>query len=76
MTDAELQCEKLSMQKELLNLQSVVGRPSNKGDKDLVRPLYDRYRELKRAIVRNSSVSDFTYYFSIFVNTHFFFRKT
>lgn len=38
----QLQDEKLAVQKALLQHESVFGRPSNKRDKDLMRPLYDR----------------------------------
>ncbi|XP_059477326.1 protein FAM13A [Neocloeon triangulifer] len=49
----ELQAEKVSLQKALLHLESLHGRPSTKGDRDLVRPLYDRYRSLKRLVIRS-----------------------
>lgn len=42
--------EKTAMQKALLYLESLHGRPSAKEERDLVRPLYDKYRTLKRLI--------------------------
>lgn len=48
--------EKTAVQKALLYLESVHGRPSNKEDKDAARPLYDRYRLLKRSLARMNAV--------------------
>lgn len=59
MTSDELMEEKVAVQKALLYLQSVHGRPNNKEDKDLVRPLYDRYRTLKRMVARLTMVRFF-----------------
>lgn len=53
----QLQDEKLAVQKALLQHESVFGRPSNKRDKDLMRPLYDRYRNIKRKLAMSSSES-------------------
>lgn len=33
-----------------------VGRPYSKEERDLARPLYDRYRQIKRLLNRNSSM--------------------
>ncbi|CAB3364254.1 Hypothetical predicted protein [Cloeon dipterum] len=49
----QLLSEKVALQKALLHLESLHGRPSTKGDRDLVRPLYDRYRSLKRLVIRS-----------------------
>jgi hypothetical protein len=49
--------EKLAVQKALLYLEGIFGRPVTRGDRDLVRPLYDRYRALKRLIIRSGPVS-------------------
>lgn len=46
--------EKVAVQKALLHLEDMYGRPVTKGDRDLVRPLYDRYRTLKRMVVRTA----------------------
>uniref|UniRef100_A0A2R5L530 Putative gtpase-activator protein n=2 Tax=Ornithodoros turicata TaxID=34597 RepID=A0A2R5L530_9ACAR len=40
--------EKLAIQKALLRFESVHGRPSRRADRNLMRPLYDRYRSIKR----------------------------
>ncbi|KAK9745064.1 hypothetical protein QE152_g7228 [Popillia japonica] len=50
MTNDQLVEEKIAVQKALLYLESMHGRPSNKEDRDLVRPIYDRYRQLKRLV--------------------------
>ncbi|XP_046393788.1 protein FAM13A isoform X2 [Ischnura elegans] len=49
----QLQEEKLALQKALLHLESLHGRPSSREERDLVRPLYDRYRMLKRMVIRS-----------------------
>lgn len=45
--------EKVAVQKALLHFEGIYGRPSSKEDRDLVRPLYDRYRTLKRMVARS-----------------------
>ncbi|KAJ4439036.1 hypothetical protein ANN_14992, partial [Periplaneta americana] len=45
--------EKVAVQKALLYLEGIFGRPVTRGDRDMVRPLYDRYRALKRLVVRS-----------------------
>lgn len=54
MTSEQLMDEKVAMQKALLFLESIHGRPQIKQDRDLVRPFYDRYRILKRMVAKNS----------------------
>lgn len=49
--------EKVAVQKALLHMEEIFGRPVSKGDRDLVRPLYDRYRALKRLVIRSGAVS-------------------
>lgn len=49
--------EKVAVQKALLHFEGIYGRPSSKEDRDLVRPLYDRYRTLKRMVARSGMVS-------------------
>ena len=51
--------EKVAVQKALLCLEGIFGRPVTRGDRDLVRPLYDRYRALKRLVIRSGPVSNF-----------------
>ncbi|XP_048581616.1 protein FAM13B isoform X3 [Nematostella vectensis] len=51
--------EKLAVQKALLQHESVFGRPTSKKDKDIMRPLYDRYRMIKRNLaIHQSAASD------------------
>lgn len=57
MNHEQLMEEKVAMQKALLFLESLHGRPSNREDRDLVRPLYDKYRTLKRMIAKTQLVS-------------------
>lgn len=52
MTALELQDEKCVMQRQLLVLEKRHGRPSSKAEKDIVRPLYERYRAIKRCSVK------------------------
>ncbi|XP_046554749.1 protein FAM13A-like isoform X2 [Haliotis rubra] len=47
--------EKLAVQKALLHFESIHGRPSSKNEKDLMRPLYDRYRSIKRLLAKPTS---------------------
>ncbi|EZA59110.1 hypothetical protein X777_15751 [Ooceraea biroi] len=44
--------EKTAVQKALLHIENVFGRPVSKEDRTVVRPLYDRYRTLKRLLIR------------------------
>ncbi|KAL3875584.1 hypothetical protein ACJMK2_033522 [Sinanodonta woodiana] len=52
MTRDQVQEEKLSVQKALLHFEEIHGRPKTKDEKSLMRPLYDRYRTIKRLIAR------------------------
>ncbi|XP_021354807.1 protein FAM13B-like isoform X3 [Mizuhopecten yessoensis] len=58
MSREQVQDEKLSVQKALLHFESIHGRPRTKDDKDLMRPLYDRYRTIKRLLIKPSSPRD------------------
>ncbi|XP_025991987.1 protein FAM13A isoform X3 [Solenopsis invicta] len=44
--------EKTAVQKALLHIENTFGRPVSKEDRTVVRPLYDRYRTLKRLLIR------------------------
>jgi len=55
MTVDQLRDEKLSVQKALLQYENLHGRPTTKDDKTLMRPLYDRYRKIKRMIATGRS---------------------
>lgn len=61
MSPEELAAEKLAMQKALLLLEKICGRATSKQDREIVRPLYDRYRTLKRIVARAASVSTFCF---------------
>jgi len=50
MSSNQLKDEKLAVQKALLMYENQHGRPTSKEDKTLMRPLYDRYRKIKRLI--------------------------
>ncbi|XP_059616191.1 protein FAM13A isoform X2 [Phlebotomus argentipes] len=50
----QLMQEKTSIQRGLLYLESIFGRPSSREERDLARPLYDRYRQVKRMLNRSS----------------------
>ncbi|KAK5646095.1 hypothetical protein RI129_004559 [Pyrocoelia pectoralis] len=54
MTNEQIIDEKVAIQKALLYLEYLHGRPNTKEDRDLVRPLYDRYRTLKRMMAKIS----------------------
>ncbi|GFT37282.1 protein FAM13A [Nephila pilipes] len=54
MTNDQVRDEKVAIQKALLHLESVHGKPYTKGERESIRPLYDRYRNVKK-IVRSSS---------------------
>ncbi|XP_053197811.1 protein FAM13C-like [Scomber japonicus] len=50
MTQAQMVMEKITLQKCLLYFESVHGRPGTKQEKNLVKPLYDRYQLIKRLL--------------------------
>ncbi|XP_063870369.1 protein FAM13A-like isoform X14 [Scylla paramamosain] len=52
MNCTEMQDEKTALQKALLYYESLHGRPTTREDRDLARPLYDRYRQVKRIVMR------------------------
>jgi len=53
LSSQEVLDEKLAVQRALLYVESMHGRPASYRHKDLLRPLYDRYRLLKRMVVRS-----------------------
>ncbi|KAK2725789.1 protein FAM13B-like isoform X2 [Artemia franciscana] len=53
MTREQLVDEKERLQTALLHLETTHGRPLLRNDKEMVKPLYDRYRLLKRLIIRS-----------------------
>ncbi|XP_014248893.1 protein FAM13A isoform X2 [Cimex lectularius] len=54
MTHDQLVEEKVAIQKVLLQLEASFGRPSSKEERDMVRNLYDRYRTVKRILLRHA----------------------
>lgn len=50
--------EKTAVQKALLHIENTFGRPVSKEDRAVVRPLYDKYRTLKRLLIRAGVVSN------------------
>lgn len=57
MTPDQLVEEKTSVQRALLYFESLFGRPGTPDERDAARPLYDRYRLLKRLVSRNNSIT-------------------
>lgn len=57
LTYEQLVDEKTAVQKALLHIEDVFGRPVSKEDRTVVRPLYDKYRTLKRLLIRAGAVS-------------------
>lgn len=49
--------EKTAVQRGLLYLESLFGRPNTREERDAARPLYDRYRMIKRLANRNNSLT-------------------
>lgn len=49
--------EKTAVQHGLLYFESLYGRPATKEERDAARPLYDRYRLLKRMVTRTITLS-------------------
>ncbi|KAG4066939.1 hypothetical protein HA402_007687 [Bradysia odoriphaga] len=49
--------EKTAIQRGLLYIESLFGRPNTREERDAVRSLYDRYRIIKRTINRSATVS-------------------
>ncbi|XP_029649501.1 protein FAM13A isoform X2 [Octopus sinensis] len=60
MSRDEIQEEKLAIQKSLLHFEGIHGRPSSKISKDLMRPLYNHYRLVKRMLAKPASPRDTT----------------
>lgn len=53
----QLMDEKVAVQKALLHIENVFGRAVSEQDRAIVRPLYDKYRTLKRNLIRAGAVS-------------------
>ncbi|XP_061564518.1 protein FAM13A-like [Cololabis saira] len=57
MTQAQLVMEKINLQKCLLYFESVHGRLGSKRERNLVKPLYDRYQMIKRLLCASPSIA-------------------
>ncbi|XP_063194030.1 protein FAM13C isoform X4 [Chroicocephalus ridibundus] len=57
MTKKQMALEKISLQKCLLYVESIHGRPVTKQEKSLMKPLYDRYRIIKKLLAAPSLIT-------------------
>ncbi|XP_048385379.2 protein FAM13A isoform X3 [Stegostoma tigrinum] len=56
MTRDEIASEKVALQKGLLYYESIHGRPVAKAERQIMKPLYDRYRLLKQILARATAI--------------------
>ncbi|XP_061737035.1 protein FAM13A isoform X1 [Nerophis ophidion] len=56
MTREQFGAEKLALQKALLHYESIHGRPVTKSERQIMKPLYDRYRLVKQILCRASTI--------------------
>ncbi|KAM4807525.1 protein FAM13A-like [Rhinophrynus dorsalis] len=56
MTRDQLAAEKVSLQKALLYYESIHGRPVTKNERQVMKPLYDRYRLFKQILYRTNTI--------------------
>ncbi|KAM3937411.1 protein FAM13A isoform 2-T2 [Leptodactylus fuscus] len=56
MTRDQIAAEKVSLQKALLYYESIHGRPITKGERQVMKPLYDRYRLFKQILYRANTI--------------------
>uniref|UniRef100_A0A7N6A9B4 FAM13A-like domain-containing protein n=1 Tax=Anabas testudineus TaxID=64144 RepID=A0A7N6A9B4_ANATE len=61
MTQAQMVLEKITLQKCLLYFESLHGRPGTKQEKNLVKPLYDRYQMIKRLLCASPTFTTIYY---------------
>ncbi|KAJ8254988.1 hypothetical protein GJAV_G00199650 [Gymnothorax javanicus] len=54
MSKDQLSCEKTALQKNLLQYEGLHGRPVTREERLMVKPLYDRYRQVKQMLTRVS----------------------
>lgn len=57
LTPNQLVQEKAAVQRCLLYLESLFGRPGTREERDVARNLYDRYRIIKRMVIRSAAMS-------------------
>ncbi|XP_026062029.1 protein FAM13A-like isoform X2 [Carassius auratus] len=56
MTREQIGTEKVALQKALLHYESIHGRPITKNERQVMKPLYDRYRLIKQILCRASAI--------------------
>ncbi|KAG7459025.1 hypothetical protein MATL_G00226830 [Megalops atlanticus] len=56
MTREQIAAEKLALQKTLLHYEGIHGRPVTKNERQIMKPLYDRYRLVKQILCRASTI--------------------
>uniref|UniRef100_A0A669E4C2 Family with sequence similarity 13 member A n=1 Tax=Oreochromis niloticus TaxID=8128 RepID=A0A669E4C2_ORENI len=56
MTREQIAAEKVALQKALLYYESIHGRPMTKSERQIMKPLYDRYRLVKQILCRASTI--------------------
>ncbi|XP_066488215.1 protein FAM13A isoform X3 [Tiliqua scincoides] len=56
MTRDQIAAEKVALQKSLLYYESIHGRPVTKHERQVMKPLYDRYRLVKQILSRANSI--------------------
>ncbi|XP_035273923.1 protein FAM13A isoform X3 [Anguilla anguilla] len=56
MTREQIGAEKVALQKALLHYENIHGRPVTKTERDIMKPLYDRYRLVKQILCRASTI--------------------
>uniref|UniRef100_A0A7N8WJ82 Family with sequence similarity 13 member A n=1 Tax=Mastacembelus armatus TaxID=205130 RepID=A0A7N8WJ82_9TELE len=56
MTREQIAAEKVALQKALLYYESIHGRPVTKSERQIMKPLYDRYRLVKQILCRASNI--------------------
>uniref|UniRef100_A0A8C5EL68 Rho-GAP domain-containing protein n=1 Tax=Gouania willdenowi TaxID=441366 RepID=A0A8C5EL68_GOUWI len=56
MTREQIAAEKVALQKALLHYESIHGRPVTKNERQIMKPLYDRYRLVKQILCRASTI--------------------
>ncbi|KAF7667583.1 hypothetical protein LDENG_00055500 [Lucifuga dentata] len=56
MTREQIGSEKVALQKALLYYESIHGRPATKNERQIMKPLYDRYRLVKQILCRASTI--------------------
>ncbi|XP_078250685.1 protein FAM13A isoform X7 [Pogona vitticeps] len=56
MTKDQIAAEKVALQKALLSYESIHGRPVTKHERQMMKPLYDRYRLVKQILSRANTI--------------------